>query len=190
MNEENPHVQLLEQAVDLLEDLDFEVVFVGGATVSLFLDDPAAGDIRSTDDVDCVVSAATYGEFAQIEEQLRQHGFTQLDVEGGPMCRWKRQGLLFDIVPSDPSAIGFSESQWFEQGLSTAETRQLPSGRQIEVFDAPHMLAAKIEAYRQRGDGDYMVSKDFEDIVTILNGRTEVFEELAEDRPVCSFVRD
>ena len=52
------------------------------------------------------------------------------------------------------------------------------------------MLAAKIEAYRERGAGDYMASKDFEDIVTILNGRTTVFEELRTDRPVCTFVRN
>lgn len=65
-----------------------------------------------------------------------------------------------------------------------------PSGRPIEVFDVPHMLAAKIEAYRERGDGDYMKSKDFEDIVTILNGRTAVFDELEEERPACSFVRN
>ena len=106
------------------------------------------------------------------------------------MCRWKKEGLLFDIVPSNPSAIGFTESKWLEQGLSTAEERKLPSGRQIAVFDAPHMLAAKIEAYCERGGGDYMTSKDFEDIVTILNGRTRVFEELREDRLVCTFVRN
>ena len=146
-------------------------------------------DVRLTDDVDCVVSAATYAEFARIEELLRQHDFTQLDVKSGPMCRWKKEGLLFDIVPSNPSAIGFTKSKWLEQGLSTTEERKLPSGRQIAVFDAPHMLPAKIEAYRERGDGDYMTSKDFEDIVTILNGRTTVFEELRKDRPVCAFVR-
>lgn len=190
MREDNLHVQLLEQAVDLFEGLEFEVVFIGGATVSLFLDDPAAEDVRSTDDVDCVVSAATYVEFARIEEALRQHGFTQLDVEDGPMCRWKKEGLLFDIVPTEPSAIGFSESEWFERGVSNAKTRELPSGRDIKVFDAPHMLAAKIEAYRERGDGDYMKSRDFEDIVTLLNGRTEVFDELRRDRPVCAFVRN
>ncbi len=190
MSEENPHVQLLERAVDELEELEVDIVFIGGATVSLFLDDPAAGDIRSTDDVDCVVSAATYVEFASVEDELRQHGFTQLDVEGGPMCRWKKRELLFDILPSDPSAIGFSESEWFERGLAAAEQRELPSGREIEVFDAPHMLAAKIEAYRERGDGDYMTSRDFGDIVTILDGRSEVFDELHEDRPACSFVRD
>jgi hypothetical protein len=190
MNEHNQHIQLLEKAADLLGDLEFEVVFIGGATISLFIDDPAAGDIRPTDDVDCVVSATTYVEFTRIEEELRQHGFTQLDVGGGPVVRWKKRDLLFDIVPSNPSTIGFSESKWFERGLSVAEQRELPSGRQIEVFAPPHMLAAKIEAYHERGDGDYMRSKDFEDIVTILNGRTEVFGELGEDRPVCAFVRE
>lgn len=186
---EDPNIQMLERAVDLLDPLDIDIVYIGGATVSLFLDDPAAPDLRSTDDVDCVVSATTYVEFAQVEKVLRDAGFSQLDVEAGPICRWQKEGLLFDVLPSDPSAIGFSESEWFEQGLKNAVERELPSGRKIEVFDPPHMLAAKIEAYRERGNGDYMTSKDFEDIVTMLNSRKTIFDELSQDRQVCEFVR-
>lgn len=35
-----------------LKDLKDEVVFVGGAVVSLYTDDPAADEIRPTQDVD------------------------------------------------------------------------------------------------------------------------------------------
>jgi hypothetical protein len=35
-----------------LGGLNNEVVFVGGATVSLYIDDPAAEDIRPTKDID------------------------------------------------------------------------------------------------------------------------------------------
>ena len=74
----NPHFQLLEKAHRLLIVLQRRFVFVGGATVSLHIDDKAAAAVRATDDVDLVVEVAGYGEYARIEETLRGHGFSQL----------------------------------------------------------------------------------------------------------------
>ncbi len=38
-----------------LGDVVHEVAFVGGAVTALYIDDPGAGDVRMTDDVDCVI---------------------------------------------------------------------------------------------------------------------------------------
>ncbi|SDC63231.1 hypothetical protein [Niabella drilacis] len=57
-----------------LEELSNHVVFVGGATVSLYKDRPAS-ETRVTDDVDTVVDLAGYTGFAVIEDQLRKKGF-------------------------------------------------------------------------------------------------------------------
>jgi len=43
-----------------LGDLNDQVVYVGGATVSLYIDDPAAEDIRPTKDIDLTFQIATY----------------------------------------------------------------------------------------------------------------------------------
>ena len=51
---------LLELAASCLGDLTDEVVFLGGASVSLWISDPAAPPVRATNDVD-VVLAVTYG---------------------------------------------------------------------------------------------------------------------------------
>lgn len=186
----NPHVVLLERAAEALEPLEWEFVFVGGATISLYLDDAAAPDIRATEDVDCVVSVTTYAEYARVEQALRDHGFAQLMEDEGPICRWSHDNLLLDVLPTDPELLGFSESRWFREGFSHARTRTLPSGRAIKLFELPYLLAAKIEAYEDRADGDYLSSKDFEDIASILDGRSSIFDELSEDNDVYEFVRD
>lgn len=45
-----------------LGDLNNEVVFVGGAMVSLYIDDPAAEDIRPTKDIDLAFQITTVGK--------------------------------------------------------------------------------------------------------------------------------
>lgn len=39
------------------------MVFVGGAVVSLYTDDPAADEIRPTSDIDLTVMLMSYGEW-------------------------------------------------------------------------------------------------------------------------------
>ena len=50
-------------------------------------------------------------------------------------------------------------------------------------------MAAKIEAFEDRGDGDWLRSQDVEDIATILDGRKTIFRELAGRDNIAIFVR-
>ncbi len=55
---------------------------------------------------------------------------------------------------------------------------------------APCFLATKFEAFYSRGGGDYLLSKDIEDILAVVDGRLELIEELRRyDRDVREFVR-
>lgn len=186
--QENLHITLLELAAAALAALPWKFVFIGGATISLYLDDPAAEDIRVTKDVDCVVSATTYIEYVAVEEALRQEGFGQLVDKEGPICRWTREGLILDIMPVEPQLLGFGQSRWFREGFANAQSITLPSGRIIQIFDVFFLLAAKIEAFRDRAQGDYLISKDFEDIATILNGKRNIFDELSHPGAPQTFV--
>lgn len=47
-----------------------EVVFVGGSVAELYANDPAASDIRSTLDVDCVVEISSRMKFTNIVYRL------------------------------------------------------------------------------------------------------------------------
>ncbi len=50
---------MLEMVTRGLSPLKDEVVFVGGATIELYLTAPAAPSVRSTEDVDCVAEDVT-----------------------------------------------------------------------------------------------------------------------------------
>lgn len=51
-------------------------------------------------------------------------------------------------------------------------------GIAIRVLSAPLFIATKLEAFKGRGDGDYLASADIEDIVRVIDGRPELAQEL------------
>lgn len=69
-------------------------------------------------------------------------------------------------------------NRWYASALDSAVQRRLRDGSTAPVVDAPHFLATKIEAFRGRGGGDFLASKDVEDIVAILDGRIELLDEV------------
>lgn len=52
MNNTSHNLKALQKVAMALGDLHSQVVYVGGAVVSLYADDPAAEDVRPTEDVD------------------------------------------------------------------------------------------------------------------------------------------
>ena len=48
----------------------------------------------------------------------------------------------------------------------------------IRVVTAPYFCATKLEAFRGRGKGDYLASHDLEDLITVVDGRPELLDEL------------
>ena len=105
MNNHYTNLVRLQVVARALAELNEKVVFVGGATASLYADDSAAAEPRPTDDIDVVVEVATDGEFStQIDERLRQLGFTN-DQESVIICRYKIHGLLVDVMPADPDVL-------------------------------------------------------------------------------------
>ena len=49
----------------------------------------------------------------------------------------------------------------------------------VRYLSAPHFLATKFEAFKDRGRGDVYLSHDLEDIMTVLEGRSTVVNETA-----------
>ena len=73
------NIGLLELAASALGDLLDEVVFVGGATIELWITDAAAPPVRPTTDVDVVLGVATRSAFYEFEarSELRTRGFSE-----------------------------------------------------------------------------------------------------------------
>jgi predicted nucleotidyltransferase len=176
MSPENPNATLLLSAVEKLFPLLDRIAFVGGCASGLLLTDPGAAPVRPTIDVDAIVQIASYDELMILERRLRQLGFEQPQVEGAPLCRWIHGDVILDLMPTDSTILGFS-NRWYPQALEDAETVEV-GGYQIQLISAPYFLATKLEAFHGRGQFDYRMSRDMEDIVTVLDGRPEIVAEV------------
>ena len=104
----NPNLARLAHATKKLTPLLDQIAFVGGCVTGLLLTDPAAAPVRPTLDVDAIVAIASYAEFTQLEIRLRDLGFRHSLEEGAPICRWLNGDLVLDLMPTDPSILGFS----------------------------------------------------------------------------------
>jgi predicted nucleotidyltransferase len=160
---------------DALGSLKDEVVFVGGATVSLYAE--RAEEIRPTDDVDILLEIWTYKDYAAVEEQLLKLGFVN-DQFSRVICRFTIQEITVDIMPTGENVLGFSNKWYPEEGYKNALKYRIDEARVIKILAAPYFIATKLEAFNNRGKNDGRTSTDFEDIVFVLENRFSIWEEL------------
>jgi predicted nucleotidyltransferase len=157
-----------------LNALDISYTFLGAAVLPLLVDDPALVEIRPTKDVDVGVEIVTLPEHYVLEERLRTAGFRHDTREGAPICRWiVEEHVTADIMPTEAGVLGL-ESKWFREALQNATERDLGGGITAPVITPPYFLATKLAAYRDRGAADPYMSKDLEDIVTLLDGCEQI----------------
>ena len=154
-----------------------KVVFLGGSATGLLITDPAAPDVRMTQDVDVIVEAATWIEYHRLEKELLNKGFVQDTSEGAPVCRWRVDGVIVDVMPVSEEILGFS-NRWYGPALQNSVMREMAPGLTIRLVTAPYFLATKIEAFHGRGKGDYLASHDLEDMITLIDGRKELLGEI------------
>ncbi len=63
--------------------------------------------------------------------------------------------------------------------MDTAQEIELEPGLRIRLVTAPYFIATKLEAFRGRGRNDYARSHDLEDLLTVMDGRPTILEEIA-----------
>lgn len=181
----------LETAAALLGPLLDEVVFVGGATVHLWITEPGAPPVRATEDVDVVCEVASRVKYHQLGDRLRAQGLQE--AMGAPViCRWRSADpqLVLDVMPTDPDILGFS-NPWYEEAISGAVTVTLESGAEIRAAAPPALVATKLCAWKGRGGGDLLPSLDIHDVLTLFDGRPELTEEVASAAPdLRKYIRD
>jgi hypothetical protein len=173
----DPNRALFESVVRLLTRVLDELVFVGGCTTGLFITDPAASGIRPTRDVDAIVDVTSYAKYTALAERLRMLGLTGDTTPGAPLCRWRRDDLIIDIMPVDESVLGFS-NRWYPAAIETAQTFDI-GGRDVRVVTPALFIATKLEAFHGRGGDDVFASHDLEDIIAVVDGRAEIVSDVA-----------
>lgn len=169
------NIQAIHLVADGLKELRDQVVFVGGSVISLYANDPGADMPRPTSDIDLVVVLSTYAEYERLEARLQALGFHH-SPEDKILCRYRYHGVMVDIMPTGVPALG-PTNRWYIPGMKQAVDHPLPDGSVIKLLTAPYFLATKLEAFKSRG-GDMRTSKDFEDIVFVLDSRLGLWDEL------------
>ena len=173
----DPNLELLIQVAEALGELRERVVLVGGCATALLITDPAAADVRATKDVDAIITIVSKAGYYDLGEALRAKGFSQPLEEGDPPYRWTFAGMKLDMMPIDPDVLGFS-NRWYELAMQTAITATLREGLSIRHVTSTCFVATKLVAFLDRGKGDYLTSHDLEDIISVVDGRPELVEEI------------
>lgn len=162
-------------------DLREQVAFVGGCTTSFLLTDEfVLEQVRHTEDVDLIVHVMGYPGFYALQRALRAKGFNDMPPdpeESAPVCAMKLGDLRVDFMPDDPQVLGFS-NRWYGDALKTAMSYKLSDDLSIRLVNPPYFLATKLEAYKGRGKGDTLSSHDIEDLLTLIDGRESLINEV------------
>ena len=173
----NENITRIKAVHNALGDLKNKVVFVGGATVSLYADRQAT-EVRPTDDVDILVEITSSSEFANLEQQLRERNFKN-DTTAKFAGRYTLPGIVVDVMPTDEKILGFV-NKWYKEGFQSAINYTIDEQHEVRIFTSPIFIATKLEAFKSRGNNDGRTSSDFEDIVFVLENRSVIWQEMAE----------
>ncbi len=74
-------------------------------------------------------------------------------------------------------------NRWYAKGIETAVETELEERLVIRRLTPPLFIATKLEAYRGRGNNDLISSRDAEDILSIVDGTTELVSDIVKHKP-------
>lgn len=180
--------EALYQAASLLKDLNEQVVYVGGRIVGLLITDLIEDDVRPTFDIDVALDLGTTDIVAHysLQKKLESLGFKP---EGNVNCRYLLDDFVIDVMYTDGTLQGIN-SNWYQAGFDNAIEIQIKD-KKIKILNAVYFIATKLEAFTDRAykRNDYWDCKDLEDIINVINGRSELFGELMDSpKEVIQFI--
>jgi hypothetical protein len=182
-------IELIQLAADALgPELLERMAFVGAAALPLWVTEEGAPAPRPTRDVDVIVEVGTLAQYYRLGEKLREQAFVENEAVQH-MCAWRHlhTGLELDVLPTDEEILGFS-NRWYSEALQAAVEVTLPSRTVVRAVAPPYLLATKLDAFAGRGrdangEPDFLGSRDFGDIVALVDGRPELVEEVRGAAP-------
>lgn len=164
---------LICQAVKPLLD---RFVLVGGCATELLITTITASEPRPTDDVDMVVEIVNLSDYYELSKQMRQLGFSQTADDHGVICRWRKDHIKLDLMPSESKILGFSNS-WYPLAITSADVIKF-GDYQIRVIRPAVFICTKLEAFNSRGRNNFLSSHDLEDLVAVIDGRHDIIDEI------------
>lgn len=184
-------IELLETAAQALGPLVHDLVFLGGASIQIWISDPAAPTTRATNDVDVISAVTTRVEYYRLARRLKERGFSEAS-DSPVICRWNHPAtnLVLDVMPQEQNVLGFS-NPWYPHAIETSIERKLPSGAYIKAANPAAIIATKLAAWKGRGKEDMLLSLDLHDILVLLDGRPELQAEISQQpAPIRTYIAE
>lgn len=167
-------IDAIKTVARALRDLNEQVIYVGGAVVGLYANDPGAPEVRPTKDVDIVLEIASVLELEELRQKMAERGIHTAKDEK-VLCRFTYKNILLDVMAT--KEVGWAPANpWFKGGFDHPEVHLLDEVK-IKMMPLAYYLASKFVAFRDRGK-DPRTSHDFEDIVYVLDNRTTLVKDI------------
>lgn len=175
-----------EKVAIALEEINDEVIYVGGAIIGLYVDEESAEVPRPTKDIDVSVQISSYSQMDQLRDRLAEKKIHPEPTED-VMYRYSFEDILIDFIPFEETPLG-PTNRWLKPGFKKAYPVKLREAV-IKILPIDYFLATKWEAFKNRGD-DPRMSHDFEDIIYIIDNRSNILDDIARaDIEVQSFFK-
>jgi len=181
------NIAVVAEVAQALKEIKQDMVFVGGAVVSLYTDDPAADEIRPTQDIDMTLNIVNLSHWEKVQARLGALGFHP-DPFGHTICSYKYKDIPVDIMAAEDGPLG-PANRWYKIGFENLWTAKAKD-QEIFILSAPCYLATKFEAFNDRGT-DCRTSHDMEDIIYVLDNRINIVEEITkDDTRIAQFIKE
>tara|TARA_R110002111_G_scaffold260526_1_gene331937 strand:- start:334 stop:1023 length:690 start_codon:yes stop_codon:yes gene_type:complete len=172
-NNTQVNLKVVAEVARALGDLNAEVVYIGGAIISIYATDKGAELPRVTTDVDVCVQVSNFLEMELLREQLAQKKIYP-DPKGTHLYRYTYQGILIDFIPFEETPFGPTNT-YLKPGFDKAYKTTIDN-IEISILPVVIFLATKWEAFKSRGS-DPRLSHDFEDIIYVLDNNLEFVDK-------------
>ena len=168
------NLKVVEKVASRLEEINSDVIYVGGAVVSLYVTDEGAEQARPTMDVDISVQVSTYSQMDILRERLAAKKIYPAHTER-IMYRYSYEDILIDFIPYAETPLGPSNS-WLKPGFEKAYPVRIGNS-EIKILPVSLFLATKWEAFKSRGS-DPRMSHDFEDIIYVIDNNLNLVDDV------------
>lgn len=181
------NLKVVEKVALALDEINNDVIYVGGAVVSLYVTDEGAEQPRPTKDIDISVQISSYSEMDTLREQLAHKKMYPAMTET-VLYRYTYEDILIDFIPYGETPLGPTNS-WLKPGFKKAY--YVPIGNtKIKILPVSMFLATKWEAHKNRG-GDPRMSHDFEDIIYVIDNNLHLIADVTNaDEDVQIFLKE
>lgn len=181
------NLKVVEKVALALGELNQEVVYVGGAVVSLHVTDSGAEQPRPTKDIDISVQVSSYAQMDKLREQLSHKRIFPAPTET-VMYRYSFEDILIDFIPFEETPLG-PTNKWLKPGFEKAYPIKVGE-TEIRILPVSLYLATKWEAFKNRGS-DPRMSHDFEDIIYVIDNNLELVDDtIRAEEPVRKFLTE